>query len=256
MTKEKKCSKCGEVRGVEFFGKDRCRPDGVRCQCKVCAKKCRQEGPKVRAERRELENALFLSGKKTCTKCGEIKGLECFSKHKRMRDGLATNCKSCFKSFFKVYRQENKEGLSTKGKIYYQNNKDTKLEYGRVYRQNNKEAKADYNRVYRQENKEALLGYNKSYYQDNRESFYASNAKRRSRKLNATPEWLTEQQDLKIELIYKVAKALEMMDGVKRHVDHIVPLKGKGVRGLHVPWNLQVLTAEQNLSKNNSYSDW
>ena len=198
---------------------------------------------------------------KKCTKCGEVKGLECFSKHKR--DGLQSWCKVCKRE----YQRENKEYL----KDYYRRNKERLKEYKRKHRQENKDSIEERERKYRQENKEILKDRKKKHYQENKEHYQeyvrkwaeenpdkvnARNAKRRSRKLRATPEWLTEQQNLKIKLYYKIAKALEMMDGVKRHVDHIIPLKGKGVRGLHVPWNLQILTAEQNLSKNNSYSDW
>jgi len=76
---------------------------------------------------------------------------------------------------------------------------------------------------------------------------------RRVEKENRTPEWLTFEQKLEIECFYYKALRYEEEYGVKYHVDHIIPLNGENVCGLHVPWNLQVLPAKENLRKSNKY---
>lgn len=71
----------------------------------------------------------------------------------------------------------------------------------------------------------------------------ANKAKRRAQKINASPSWVDHKT---IQEIYKNCPP-------DHHVDHIIPLINENVCGLHVPWNLQYLTAEQNLVKSNSY---
>ena len=73
-------------------------------------------------------------------------------------------------------------------------------------------------------------------------------AKRRAALLNATPIWADEKA---IESLYKQAAVLSKINLKKYEVDHIIPLQGKTVSGLHVPWNLQIIPTTENRSKGN-----
>jgi len=85
---------------------------------------------------------------------------------------------------------------------------------------------------------------------NNSEKHNASQAKRRASKIQRTPPWLNPAHFFEIECIYKYCAALRSSN-LDYHVDHIFPLQGDSVSGLHVPWNLQVIPAFENLSKNN-----
>ena len=74
-----------------------------------------------------------------------------------------------------------------------------------------------------------------------------SSRKRSERKRHATPHWLTSKDHSEIESFYMRAKKMIEYS----EVDHIVPLQGNNVCGLHVPWNLQILSRRANLSKGN-----
>lgn len=69
------------------------------------------------------------------------------------------------------------------------------------------------------------------------------------------PKWLTEDDRKAINAIYLEAKRLSRATGTEHHVDHIIPLRGKTVSGLHVPANLQILTATENLRKSRKFAD-
>lgn len=83
----------------------------------------------------------------------------------------------------------------------------------------------------------------------------ALSAKRKALKKSATPKWLSKDQLNQIKEFYILAQELAWLnqDGKPFHVDHIVPLQHGDVCGLHVPWNLQLLSQQDNLSKLNSF---
>lgn len=82
----------------------------------------------------------------------------------------------------------------------------------------------------------------------------AKRAKRRCDTLNRTPKWLTKEDKQAIKQIYELAVTMSTKLGIEHHVDHIIPLRGKYVSGLHVPANLQVLSASENLKKLANYT--
>ena len=88
--------------------------------------------------------------------------------------------------------------------------------------------------------------YHREYAKKNRSRFNERSNKRRADKLNATPDWLTKIDRIIIQDIYDRCP-------VGHHVDHIVPLQGKTVCGLHVPWNLRIISDKENLSKGNRW---
>lgn len=151
---------------------------------------------------------------KICKYCNECKLLEQFKLCKSCKDGYSNMCKDCYKR-----------------KYYTENLQYHKEKY--------------------KENRHQKLLYQKEYVSLNRDVKRASDAKRRARKLKATPNWLTSDDLFTIKEFYKLAKLLEQLTSIRYHVDHIIPLQGENVCGLHVPWNLQILTAEENLLKSN-----
>jgi len=162
---------------------------------------------------------------KTCTKCLANKPFEDFPKDKYKKSGLKSSCKVC---------------ETEKARLFRKNNPDKSREISKKYRQSNSEKE-----------KLRYTLYNKL----NPQVRAKNSAKRRFSKQDATPNWLTLQQLAEIGSFYDLAKDCEVISGQKYHVDHIVPLKGVHVCGLHVPWNLQVLPADVNQSKGNNYEE-
>lgn len=104
---------------------------------------------------------------------------------------------------------------------------------------------------WRKANPERSRRHSRAWHGQHPDKSYAVVVARRMAKLRRTPSWLTKEQRGAIAELYRLARSLTQSTGVAHQVDHIVPLRGAAVSGLHVPWNLQVLTAHQNRSKGN-----
>ena len=160
---------------------------------------------------------------KICINCGKNKQLFDFSKQADKKDGLKSWCKACTK----IYAAE-----------HYAKNKNKYIKKAIQWTENNKEKR-----------KKVAASWKKR----NRAAATADTAHYRATKDQRTPNWLSEFDLIKIKCLYQVAAMYTRESGQPWHVDHIVPLRGKQVSGLHVPWNLQVIPGEDNVRKGNRF---
>ena len=106
-------------------------------------------------------------------------------------------------------------------------------------------------RAWAKANSKKIKKYNREYSKANPGKANARSAKRHAAKLHATPHWADAEL---ISGIYQACAAITANTGVPHHVDHEIPLQGKLVCGLHHECNLQIITAAENCSKNNSFA--
>lgn len=126
-----------------------------------------------------------------------------------------------------------------------------------AYYERNKEEINAKKSIRYQENKEKVRAKQAEYYRKNKHVFAQKSMKRYANKTNQTPCWLTKSHLLEIEKMYEYCQIFNnyiQNPDKKFQVDHIVPLRGKQISGLHTPWNLQVLTCKENAVKRNTFN--
>ncbi len=102
-------------------------------------------------------------------------------------------------------------------------------------------------------NRDAINAYARRWAKVNRPKTAAAWARYAAAKVLRTPPWLSKEQLTAMRSFYDEAHRRTTETGKPWHVDHIVPLRGRDVSGLHVPWNLQVIPGEENERKNNKW---
>lgn len=166
-----------------------------------------------------------------------------FNKNKSQKDGYDNNCKDC--------RKLSRLNDTAKRIEYMRDWRNKNPDARKIYYHKNKELASFYAKEYRKLNRNKLLLNSKNWRLSNLDRDAAKTARRRASKLKATPPWLRKQDFEEIKELYEIAKAFKLYTGEEYHVDHIIPLQGENVCGLHVPWNLQVIPAKENLNKSN-----
>jgi|ERR1035437_2234654 hypothetical protein len=173
---------------------------------------------------------------KTCTKCKIEKSIQIFSRDRTKKDGFQSHCNTCKRNSDKIWTKANPEKKKNSNKNWRKMNQVKKSEYDSLWCKNNPEKKRIKDSRFRR------LNPNKA---------NAKTAKHRAAKLLRTPPWLTKLHLQQIQIFYDSAHALAKEFSIPMEVDHIVPLQGENVSGLHVPWNLQVIPAIENRRKGN-----
>ena len=153
---------------------------------------------------------------KTCTKCQAMKPFEGFYKRSRAPDGHEAWCKVC------------------------------RLNHNRAWLIKNKDRHGELTRSWYERNKDQHLVNSREWYAANRHRKLATTTAREERCRLATPVWADREA---IVALYAQAKKITQETGIQHDVDHIVPLRGKTVSGLHVPENLRVIPSAENKRK-------
>ena len=159
--------------------------------------------------------------------------------------------KDAKREYDRAYRAANKERLAAaKAKHVAENpeaDRARKTRYREVHREKLRADGIAYNRVNAADRAAYLRAYQKT--NAGKVRFWAMN--RHTAKRCRTPAWLTEDDLWIIEQAYELAALRTTLFGVPWHVDHVLPLQGKTVSGLHVPTNLQVILGVENARKGN-----
>ena len=153
-------------------------------------------------------------------------GKPCKHGHLSERLTLSGTCVECNAQYYCAWKTRNPE---------------RERELHKKWSEKNSMKRTEYRRDWWQKNKGRERTYYRKYYSSNRKGFAIRCSLRRRRFRQATPKWV----DIAMlrEIYARCPKGLV--------VDHIVPLRGKTVCGLHVPWNLQYLLPTENSSKGN-----
>jgi hypothetical protein len=170
------------------------------------------------------------------------------------------------KEYMRQYTEANRARIAAADKARYQHEKEARAAANKAWRAAHAEDLPAMRRDYREANKDAIAAKDREYYAANKERVAARrrayrvenaatiasyNRARQLAKMQRTPKWLSVDDHWLMAQAYELAALRTKLFGFPWHVDHILPLHGRRVSGLHVPTNLQVIPGTDNCKKSN-----
>ena len=286
------CSKCGEEKSLDEFHKRIVR--GVSkgtSRCRKCTNKgtrkgkygdadmeivrkaieedglsCREAGYLIGAEKATVNGwknknnwklltwrghpmkiiernvELFNEGRRICLGCSEEKYLDEYTNHRDPRrpdpHGKNSRCRACTSAKSRVNHRKHRKKYSETHKRYLSNNKE------KIRESNNR---------WDRNNRDKTRAYKKKMYQKNPELFLRAKRKReRILKEKQTPAYADKKAR---GIIYREMSRINREKGYTAvNVDHIIPLNGELVSGLHIETNLRIIKAEENAAKRHLFT--
>lgn len=187
---------------------------------------------------------------RSCSKCSGEFPLDCYQRDRQKSSGYRPDCKACCRAKKLLDYAKNKKIHNARSRAWERENRDrinerkrNKVRSDPVLREKLLRKAAEY----KQRNPDKMRAKDRAWMENNRGAHVAKGALARARRKRAAPAWLTPEHKARIRQLYDQAASLGC------DVDHMCPIAGRDVCGLHVPWNLQLLARRENQIKGNRY---
>ena len=174
---------------------------------------------------------------KTCSECKKLLDIGLFHKNKCRVDGYHEYCKDCRRN---QYLRRDQEKTIARSAKRYSTKKDECLAGIKIY----------YERL-----KDQKTAYGRDHYAKNKSKYLSNAVARKAHIKQATPLWFDKNHLFVVREAYALAKMREKATGIPWDVDHIIPLRGKNVCGLHVMQNIAVIPRVVNNFKRTKFVD-
>jgi hypothetical protein len=248
----KTCCRCKVSRQRSEFHRNVTAKDGLQTMCMACK----------RLDTRNRRRANLQQSRAACKKYYKKHRTKELERAARYRAASPDKVRAACKAWRQRHREKMRE---PKRRAYHrdverarqQKRRDyakhtrKRLEAAREYRRRNRERVREWGRRYALEHPDGPRRAKAKWKRQNPDAVAADRACRRAAEMRAMPPWQRRKDFIPI---HALARRMSKSSSIPHVVDHIVPLRHKAVCGLHVPWNVRVIPASDNLRKSNRFS--